>query len=938
MKKIFFFIPFLCFFYVAESQAQIWNRLQGWGLDLESVFWVNDSVAFSGGENLLIRTQNRAQTWQELPYTFEGRVLSLAFADEESGLAVGENGLVLKTEDSGQSWKEIPLGTEVDLIRVTQISESEWLIVGDAGRIFKSMDRGESWTSISSGQTQPLRDIFRLNSDTLFLAGDAGTLLRTENGGNNWEKLPVGQNTNFSGVAFSSATTGYLVGDSGTILKTEDAGASWAVLNSSVTTDLRKIAISPLDPQIISIVGENATALRSSNSGSSFGKANLGATNTRNIHDLDFVPGTNTLYAVGQDGYLISSTNAGSTYTQRMAGVRNDFKLTDFKTDRYGFIGGENGAFFVTSNAGQSIISRPLPESSDIVGMSFWNNSFGFVSTLSGRLLRTTNAGSAWADLTPTFPESINGFYLFATSVIYASGNKGRVTSSFNSGVAWNTEIQSDTENDLKEIMFFDFQFGIAVGENGQISYSDGGAVWTTLPSLTDQNFNGLAKLNEMTAVVVGDEGTIFKTTDKANTWRQIEIQTQEDLLDVDFFGNEVGFISGKNGLTMQTGDGGETWIIIPSGTSRDLTGISAANPLIAYAVGEDGTFLSYSCVPPTGNLSEITGEGSSCLEVKRYAITDPVIEGSEIVWRVDGGMIVSGQGTGEVEIEWTDPGRNGLFVSRQNFCGTGETSYLEVIVNDIPTIAEQIDGEGSVCIGEEYTYTVTNQSGVDYTWTVSGGEIVNGQGTASVLVIWEEMGDHTISVLPSNSCGKGSELSKPILVKPQPETPGEITGEAITAPGELIYGVIPVGENSYQWTVEGAGARIIEGQGTASVRIGWESEGEFSLSVRAQNSCGFSDASSLFVTVSFITSLEPEGEFPLLIYPNPSSGQLFLESENLSRYNSVEIVNLLGQSLTTTPISSGQTLVVFQDLPKGILLIRLKGRNGVLVKKIVVE
>ncbi|MFC3416543.1 YCF48-related protein [Algoriphagus hitonicola] len=621
-----------------------------------------------------------------------------------------------------------------------------------------------------------------------------------------------------------------------------------------------------------------------------------------------------------------------------MAGVRNDFKAVDFKTDRYGFIGGENGAFFVTSNAGQSIISRPLPENSDVVGMNFWNNSYGFLTTASGKLLRTSNAGSAWIDLTPTFPESINGFYLFATSVIYASGNEGRVTSSFNSGGAWNTEIQSDTQNDLKEIMFFDFQFGIAVGENGQISYSDGGATWTTLPSLTEKNFNGLAKLDEMTAIVVGDDGSIFKTTDKALTWRQIEIQTDEDLLDVDFFGSEVGFISGKNGLTMQTGDGGETWVIIPSGTSRDLTGISAGNPLIAFAVGDDGTFLSYSCVPPTGGLSEITGVGTSCLNVERYSITDPVLEGSEILWRVDGGKILSGQGTNEVEIEWTDAGRNGVFVSRQNFCGTGETSYLEVIVNDIPGVSEQIGGEGSVCIEEEYTYTVSNQSGVDYDWTVSGGEIVNGQGTASVLVIWGETGDHSISVVPSNSCGEGSNLSKPILVKPQAETPGEISGEGITAPGEQIYEVIPVGENSYQWTIDGEGASIVEGQGTASVRVIWEREGEYTLSVRAQNSCGFSEASRLPVTVSFITSLEPEGDFPLLVYPNPSSGQLFLESESLSKWNSVEIVNQLGQSIVSAPISSGQTLAVFQDLPKGILLVRLKGRTGVLIKKIVVE
>ncbi|WP_297336455.1 YCF48-related protein [Algoriphagus sp.] len=938
MKKLFFLIPLMCLISLADSLAQTWTRLQGWGLDLETIFWVNDSVAFSGGENLLIRTHNRAQSWQELPYRFEGRVLSIAFDDEMLGLAVGENGLLLKTTDSGQTWKEITLETEVNLKQISQVSELEWIIVGEGGNIFKSTDQGESWTTVASGQTLSLNGFFKWNPDTLYLAGDSGTLLRSQNGGNAWEKLELGQTTDFHGVAFSSALVGYVVGDAGTILKTEDAGQTWTALVSGVNSNLKKIEISPLDSKILSVVGENATALRSINSGGSFAKANLGATNTRNVYDLDFVPHTNTLYAVGQDGYLISSTNAGSTFTQRMAGVRNNFKAADFKTDRYGFIGGENGAFYVTSNAGQSIISRPLPENSDVVGMNFWNNSYGFLTTSSGKLLRTSNAGSAWIDLTPPFPQSINGFYLFATSVIYASGNEGRVTSSFNSGGAWNTEIQSDTQNDLKEIMFFDFQFGIAVGENGQISYSNGGAVWTTLPSLTDNNFHGLAKLDETTAVVVGENGSIFKTTDKALTWRQIEIQTDEDLLDVDFFGSEVGFISGKNGLTMQTGDGGETWVVIPSGTSRDLTGISAGNPLIAYAVGDDGTILSYSCVPPTGNLSPISGPETSCLRAERYSITDDILEGSQIFWRVDGGEIIAGQGSNEVEIVWTFPGRNGVFVSRQNFCGAGETSYLEVIVNDIPTVSEPIEGEGSVCIEQEYSYSVNNQSGVDYNWTVSGGEILNGQGTASVLVIWEEAGDHSISVVPNNSCGKGTAVSKPILVKAQAETPGPITGEGITAPGEKVYEILPVGDLSYQWTIEGEGASILEGQGTASIRVIWQNEGEFTLSVRAQNSCGFSESSHLPVTVSFITSLEPDRKLSLLVYPNPSSGQIFLESENLSQWNSAEVINQLGQSIVSTPILSGQTLVIFQDLPKGVLLVRLKGRSGVVVKKIVVE
>lgn len=938
MKRIFF----LFFaFYLASSGytiSQTWTRLQGWGLDLETVYWINDSVAFAGGENLLIKTQNRAQTWQELPFQFEGKVTSIAFVDENTGIAVGENGLALKTENSGQTWRSILISSGLDLFKVSPVSESTWMAVGANGAIFRSQDNGETWQARNSGKNQTINDVFRYNSDTLFLAGDGGTLLRSADQGLTYQEIALPTAIDLNGVAFSSPLIGYLVGDEGLIIKTIDGGESWSTLNSGVATDLQKVAISPLDSRIVTVIGDGATALRSINSGASFGRANLGATNTRNLKELFYVPASNLVYAVGQDGYMISSTNAGASYTQRMAGVRTDFTQTDFKTDRYGLLGGKNGSFFVTSNAGLSIISRPLPLPEEVSGMSFWNGSFGYVSTIEGKVFRTTNAGSSWLDLSPNIPEAINGFYLFATSVLYASGNEGRVISSFNSGANWNTQIQSDTENNLKEIMFFDFQFGIAVGENGQISYSNGGATWTTLPSLANENFNALAKLDEENAIVVGDGGKIFKTSDKALTWKEIEVETTEDLLDVDFFDNNVGFIAGKNGLTMQTGDGGETWLIIPSGTSRDLNSISAANPLVAYTVGDDGTFLSYSCIPPEGSLSAITGAGFSCLNVETYSILDPVIEGAQLVWRVDGGKIVSGQGTSQVEIEWTNPGRNGVFVSRRNFCGSGETSFMEVLVDQIPIITNQIVGEGSVCLGEDFSYSLPGLNGVNYEWTATGGEIINGQGTSSILVRWSEEGSQELKMKPSNTCGEGEEVSKPILVKSQALFPGEINGGILVAPGEEVYTVSEVNESSYVWAVVGDGARIIEGQGSASIRVAWEQEGDYQIEVRSQNACGFSSVSSLSVQVSLITGVEPNERFELMIYPNPSSGVLYLESESLSAWNSVEIINQTGQSITKASIGSSQNLLIFQDLPRGVLFLRLKGRNSVVTRKVIVE
>jgi hypothetical protein len=140
-----------------------------------------------------------------------------------------------------------------------------------------------------------------------------------------------------------------------------------------VNTILRKVSISPIDIQIITVVGDNATALRSTNSETTFNRLNLGALNQRNLVDVEFKYGSNLVFSLGKDGYLLKSSNTGGSYVQALAGIRNNFTGTDFKSDRVGLISGVKVRFFLTTNVAVSLINRPLPEPVDQVRLDFWN-------------------------------------------------------------------------------------------------------------------------------------------------------------------------------------------------------------------------------------------------------------------------------------------------------------------------------------------------------------------------------------------------------------------------------------------------------------------------------------------------------------------------------------------------------------------------------------
>lgn len=936
MKKLLAAILFsLCA--ISLSQGQTWTRMQGWGLDLEASHWVTNQKVFAVGENLIIYSENAGSTWTEVGQEFGVRLNDITFSNESTGIAVGDLGSIYKTTDGGKTWTKISSGTVKNLNSVISVGSNQLFASGEDGTLLSSADSGATWSLTSTNTTLDFQEIIFVNENLGFIAAEGGNVFRSSNKGVSWEKIQLSTARNLNGILFTSTLIGYVVGDQGTFFRTADGGTTWTAIASNVTSKLKKVAASPVDNRILIAVGEQATLIRSANSGTNFGTINLGAGNVRNLNHLGFIPTTNTLFAFGQNGYIITSANAGTNWTTRQAGVRNDFSSTDFKSNTIGFLSGKNGEFYVTTNGGVSLISRPLPEKIDIHTIDFWNTGFGYASSGSGKMYRTANSGSTWVPVPSSTPNKITGFYLFAPSVLYISGTKGYVSRSFDSGVTWDQSINTGVTDDLADLTYFDFVFGFAIGKNGQIIRTAGGTIWETKPKLTNEDLNALAKLDTTTAIVVGNNGTVLKTKDKAVTWEILPFPEKVNLTSVDFWDLYLGFVVGEKGITYQTKDGGLTWVKINSGTIRDLASVNYGDPNSAFAVGKDGTILSYSCTPP-GSLSPISGTSTSCLGRSTYSITSQPELSSEIVWRVDGGVILSGQGSPKIEIEWTTPGRNAVLVSRSNFCGNGETSFMEVLVNPTPAISAAISGEGTVCINSTQTYSVPPQTGSSYTWEVTGGEIQSGQGSASISVRWIASGDQRISVIASSTCGKSEPTFKSIKANKAPDQPAAIAGEAITPLGQFTYQTTAIPGLNYKWSISGGG-KIISGQGSSSITVNWEQEGRFEVSVEAQNECNFGPKRTLNVNVNIITALEPTPAFSKLnIYPNPSQGQVTIQSATLDAFESVQVVNSLGQVIYQSIIYQGDKRHDIDSLPRGLLYIKFSGKNGGTTQKILVR
>lgn len=149
---------------------------------------------------------------------------SLAFADANNGVAVGEKGTILRTTDGGNNWSPVVSPLQRDFNSVTFSNATTGFIVGghlttDSIRtILKTTDAGASWTIVLDEQGYWLTDVSFLNQDIGYIAGYHATFMKTINGGDNWTTYPIDNaygTEQFTSVKFLNEGYGIIGGRTG---------------------------------------------------------------------------------------------------------------------------------------------------------------------------------------------------------------------------------------------------------------------------------------------------------------------------------------------------------------------------------------------------------------------------------------------------------------------------------------------------------------------------------------------------------------------------------------------------------------------------------------------------------------------------------------------------------------------------------------------------
>jgi len=148
-----------------------------------------------------------------------------------------------------------------------------------------------------------------------------------------------------------------------------------------------------------------------------------------------------------------------------------------------------------------------------------------------------------------------------------------------------------------------------------QIIFSQG---WTPKVTGTSNDIQDLHFLNDNTGYVVGQTGTILKTTNGGDNWITQTSGTASTLNSVRFFDLLTGYAAGTSGVIIKTTNGGSTWVTQTSGTTQHLFGMSLTNVSTVFITKN---FTSLSSFLKTDNgganwLAVYTGSSSATNDI----------------------------------------------------------------------------------------------------------------------------------------------------------------------------------------------------------------------------------------------------------------------------------------------------------------------------------
>jgi photosystem II stability/assembly factor-like uncharacterized protein len=583
------------------TQKASGNSTINWGF-FNAVDTIDGSIAVGVGDGgTLGRTINAGGTWSSSGNIggIGSEVADVEMVPTDATIAwlVGYGGRVQRVSNLAGAWSTTSRVGDlaakgwpapIDVVSIAVLDDLTVWIGGFGGRIAKTVDGGTTWTvytlagtgSVTALEIAPTGHVWATTT-----GNGVGNIWRTTTAtgaaATDWTQYPAAPGgAGLNDIVVPDATHGYAVGDDGDLYSW--SGAAWTYRGDAdlESGSLYGVASLPSAPAVAVAVGEAGTILRTSTSGTSWGRV----TSPTGDSLLAVRAGTGGMVASGFARVGVGGNTAGTTWTwngDTVAGRTRWGSAIDPVDGRIGLQVGSRGTIWRTTDGGATWGTVASGTTEPLFDVTYEKADVAWAVGGNGTILRSGDGGLTWSPRTSNTNVRLREVSSGDTGFIVAIGDAGTVVRSNNGGSTF--VATNPTTNYIFDISMASRMVGVMTGHTFIRRTTDGGATWTlatSVPSVTDVLSAYMVDDN------VGYAGTswsgLWKTVDGGANWSTVASHVSNGgISEVDGTGTHV--YTSINKTLYRSTDGGATWTIHDTYSTWPLD----------MDVGDDFTILS---------------------------------------------------------------------------------------------------------------------------------------------------------------------------------------------------------------------------------------------------------------------------------------------------------------------------------------------------------
>ena len=528
---------------------------------------INKDTVIIVGQGSSIRTTNGGLNWNTFTIS-SSPLYDIYFLDNKTGFVAGEVGRVYKTTNSGWNWLQLAQASSSLLLRCYFYNEQIGMLTG-RNCVYLTSNGGQSW-NLQSIPYEPIENVEGLQIvDTNFICVVKNLEKKfylTTNQGINWISYSFNLPNEGSGgdiprgLYFKNKDSGLIITDLGRILKTTNGGVNW---NLTYTT-LNMYKIHKQNSKI-RIAGKGGTmAYLDSN----FNNLTVQSGGINSLNDMCVV-NENVIYACGDRGDIMKTTNQGMSWLKLNSGNTTRLNGISFINENTGYVVGDSGLFYKTTNGGNNWNSVNNISGRILLRVHFFNENEGVVTGRGMLLLKTSNGGLSFdTNYSEVDFSGFTGLRFYNDLTGFASS--ARIFRTTNGGNNW-ALVGMNATGSGQDISILDSNRLISVSSIFIYRSSNMGVNWVRYDPPGDYFFSTCDYTLNGNLFMGSSQGRIYKSIDNGETVERYDTTfTNQSLSKIRFANANTGFIVGGNGIILKTTNGG-------------LTSISSNNQVLNY-------------------------------------------------------------------------------------------------------------------------------------------------------------------------------------------------------------------------------------------------------------------------------------------------------------------------------------------------------------------